>query len=181
MGDRFFTYLADTAEAQNIHHHLRYKIFCERKHYEAGALVEQIPQERDSYDAGATRFIVKDHILDTWIGAARLVSNESHPLPAQRLGAFNERHERLLETNRAAEVSRLAMLPLYRSPKCTTELLRTVILGGMSHGRQHGIEWLVFLVSPGLARLLERLGVPMEACGPEVEHRGTRRAYRAHI
>jgi N-acyl-L-homoserine lactone synthetase len=51
----------------------------------------------------------------------------------------------------------------------------------MSHGRQHGIEWLVFLVSPGLARLLERLGVPMEACGPEVEHRGTRRAYRAHI
>jgi N-acyl-L-homoserine lactone synthetase len=178
---RFCTYLADTLHSQTLHHHLRYKVYCERKHFEEGTADGSLPQERDDYDSFASRFLIKDETRDRWIGTARLVTNEHDVLPAQTLGAIDRRYAHVLETQPSAEVSRLAAVSVYRSVRCTSELLRSVIVGTVGHSQEHGIEWLVFLICPGLARVLQKLGIPMEACGPEIDHRGIRQAYRSHI
>jgi N-acyl-L-homoserine lactone synthetase len=181
MPPRFTTYLADTSYSQDLHHNLRYKVYCERKNFEAVVPSEQLPQERDDYDSSATRFIVKDDVLGRWIGTARLVANEEAALPAQSLGAIHRHHEELLSRHLSAEVSRLAAVSAFRSIRITEHLLQSIIIAALGYSQSERIEWLVFLVSPGLARMLEKLDVPMEACGPEIEHRGRRRAFRSQV
>lgn len=178
---RFSSYLADTTQSQHLHHHLRFKVYCERKRYESGTLIERLPQERDEYDHCSARFVVKDLQLDSWVGTARLVPNDHGVLPAERLGAFDEIFKRKIASQRTAEVSRLGAVSGYRSTDCTAQFLQSVILSALAHSKNSGIEWLVFLVTAGLARMLEKIGVPMEPCGPDLEHRGTRRAYRSHV
>src|SRR5690606_8394170 len=95
QAERFCTYLADTLEAQHLHHHLRYLVYCQRKHFEKGSVFDTLPQEKDSYDATASRFIVEDRVQGNWIGTARLVPNDCQPLPAQTLGAINRDHARV--------------------------------------------------------------------------------------
>lgn len=179
--ERFSTFLADTAEAQSLHHNLRYRVYCERKGFEEGAVINAVPQERDDYDAAASRFIVKDNVTDNWIGTARLVLNEEAPLPAQSLGAIDRQFHHLFDGALAAEVSRLTAVETSQSLKLTGELLQNVIIGALDYSKDRNIDWLVFLICPSLARILKRIGVPMEECGPEIEHRGVRRAFRSNV
>lgn len=180
QAERFSTYLADTLEAQTLHHHLRYKVYCERKRFEEGLLVGSLPQERDQYDDSASRFIAKDELAGSWIGTSRLVPNDRCPLPAETLGAVAPADARILSRDGAAEVSRLSLIPVLNSTHYLCGMLQNIIVAALDHSQHAGIEWLVFLVRPGLARVLERVGVPMEACGPEIDYRGVRRAFRSN-
>lgn len=103
-------------------------------------------------------------------------------LPVQQMGALYPRVEQRLLRSPIAEVSRLAALrgPCRWSPS-NRHLLQATITGLLDHSRQRSIEHLVFLISPGLARILSRIGIPMEACGPTIEHRGERRAFSASV
>lgn len=181
MHQRFCIYLADNLESQQLHHHLRYKVYCERKGFESAVAGDKFPQEKDDYDAAAARFVVKDNMLDSWIGTARVIHNRVNPLPSQHLGALDDFHTRLLGSHPTAEVSRLATLCCYAKSQWRSQLLQSIIIGTLGHSYANDIEWIVFLVSPGLARMLDRLGVPMQACGPEISHRGQRRAYCSNV
>lgn len=178
---QYAVYIADTGLARNIHHHLRYRVYCERKHYEA-PLDYGVPQERDSHDAFATHFIVRNGATQTWQGTARLILSNRTRLPVEQMGALYPRIEQKLLSSPSAEVSRLAALrgPCRWSPS-NRHLLQATITGLLDHSRQRSIEHLVFLISPGLARILSRIGIPMEACGPSIEHRGERRAFSASV
>jgi N-acyl-L-homoserine lactone synthetase len=181
MHQRFSIYLADSAPAQQLHHHLRYKVYCERKGYESGSRTDTLAQEIDDYDSCAARFIVKDTVTTSWIGTARVIFNDAHPLPSQTLGAIDGFHAKMLERGPSAEVSRLATLCAYPSNQSRSDLLRSIIIGMLGHSYAHGVEWIVYLVTPGLARMLGRLGVPMQPCGEQITHRGYRRAFCSHV
>jgi N-acyl-L-homoserine lactone synthetase len=181
QAERFCTYLADTLEAQSLHHHLRYRVYCERKHFEEGSFNDFLPEERDEYDLIASRFIAKDRLAGSWIGTSRLVPNDLDLLPAQRLGAVSPAYADTFSRARAAEVSRLSSITVHHSTHYMCGMLQNIIIAALDYSRHTGIEWLVFLVSPGLARILQRVRVPMEACGPEIEHRGVRRAFRSNV
>lgn len=178
---QYAVYIADTGLARNIHHHLRYRVYCERKHYEEPLNV-QVPEERDSHDPFATHFIVRNGKAKTWQGTVRLILSTRTLLPVQRLGALYPHAEKKLLKSPVAEVSRLAALrsACPWSPS-SRHMLQATITGLLDYSRRRGIENLVCLISPGLERILTRLGVPMEACGPIVEHRGQRRAYSASV
>lgn len=178
---RFCTYLADCPDAENLHHHLRYKVYCERKHYEDTLLAMATAEERDEYDTSSVRFVVKDAAEDCWMGTARLIPNCEQLLPSQALGAVDLQSSRILTDSASAEVSRLAAVSTYSSPACSSEMLKSVILGLIGHSRTDNVDWLVFLVTRGLARMLQRIDIPMYACGPVINHRGVRRAYRSNV
>lgn len=178
---QYAVYIADTGLARNIHHHLRYRVYCERKGYEV-PVDAGVPEERDSHDPFAAHFIVRNGSAKTWQGTARLIMSTRTQLPVQRLSALYPHAEKKLLKSPIAEVSRLAALrsacPWSLSSR---HLLQATITGLLDYSRRHGIEHFVCLISPGLARILTRLGIPMEACGPIVEHRGQRRAFCASV
>lgn len=178
---QYAVYIADTGLARNIHHHLRYRVYCERKGYEEPVDAE-VPEEHDSHDPFATHFIVRNGTAKTWQGTARLIMSTRTQLPVQRLGALYPQAEKKLLRSPAAEVSRLAALrgACPWSPS-SRHLLQATITGLLDYSRLRSIEHLVFLISPGLARILSHIGVPMEVCGPIVEHRGQRRAFSAPV
>lgn len=178
---QYTMYIADTGLARTIHHHLRYRVYCERKQYE-NPIDARIPEERDSHDAFATHFIIRNDAANAWQGTARLITSTRTRLPVQRMGALYPHAEKQLLGSPVAEVSRLAAL---RSacpwPRNDRRLLQATITGLLDYSRLHGIESWIFLVSPGLARILSRIGIPMETCGPTIEHRGRRRAFRLSV
>lgn len=178
---QYAVYIADTGLARNIHHNLRYRVYCERKGYEEPVGVE-IPEEHDSHDSFATHFIVRNGTAKTWQGTARLIMSTRTQLPVQRLGALSPHAEKKLLKSPVAEVSRLAALrsACPWSPS-SRHLLQATITGLLDYSRQRSIEHLVFLISPGLGRILSRIGIPMEVCGPIVEHRGQRQAFSAPV
>lgn len=178
---QYAVYIADTSLARNIHHYLRYRVYCEHKHYEKPSTAG-VPQERDGHDLFATHFIIRNDTAKAWQGTARLIMSTRTQLPVQRMGALYPRVERALLQSSVAEVSRLAALrgACPWSPG-SRHLLQATITGLLDYGRLRNIEHLVFLISPGLARILSRIGVPMEICGPPVEHKGQRRAFSASV
>ena len=178
---QYAVYIADTGLARNIHHHLRYRVYCERKGYEK-PVDAGVPEERDSHDPFATHFIVRNGAAKTWQGTARLIMNTRTQLPVQRMGALYPWVEKKFLSSPVAEVSRLAALrsACPWSPS-SRHLLQATITGLLDYGRLRNIEHLFFLISPGLARILSRIGIPMEVCGPLVEHRGQRRAFSAPV
>lgn len=178
---QYAVYIADTDLARTIHHHIRYRVYCERKQYE-NPIDAGIPEEHDSYDPFATHFIVRNGAAKTWQGTARLIMPSRAELPIQKMGALYPDIEKSLLDSSVAEFSRLAALPSsWPASRNNRHILQATIAGLLDYSHLHGIEHWVFLVSLGLARILTRIGIPMEACGPTIEHRGKRRAFSLSV
>lgn len=181
LNQQYAVYMADTGTARDIHHHLRYRVYCERKRYEQ-PVAAGVAEERDAEDTFSTHFIVRNRTANTWQGTARLIMSTRTRLPVQQMGVLYPHVERQLRDAPMAEVSRLAALrsacPCFRDD---WRLLQATIAGLLDYSRLHEIEHWVFLVSPGLARILMRIGIPMETCGATVEHRGRRRPFRLSV
>lgn len=179
---RYAAYLADTDQARRIHHHLRYLVYCERKHFETPTIKAGVAQERDSVDPFATPFIVRDHKYGKWLASTRLIASTRTVLPVQRLGALYEKAGQKLFRLPAAEVSRLAMREGHHGwSEDSRLLLQVTTLSLLDYSSRNGIANLIFLISPALARLMRAVGIPMRACGPTIEHRGRRRAFSADV
>lgn len=179
--DRYVTYVADSEEGRTIHYGIRYAVYCERKGYEAPAETG-MREERDRYDTRATKFIVRDRLTRRWQGAARLITNRHGPLPAEEFGAVDRHWARCFRYTRYAEVSRLSSLSTAMEGRHATEaLLRSAVAGLTEYSLHEKLDYLVFLITPALGRVLRGIGIPMECCGPDIEHRGRRRAYAVNI
>jgi N-acyl amino acid synthase of PEP-CTERM/exosortase system len=199
--NRFETVLADTAKARAMHHQLRYKVFCEETGFEHA---ERFPdmQERDEYDEYAAHFLVWDRLSREWAGAMRLVDATHTRLPCETICSSPLKGLRARRP-RTVEFSRLCILRKYRSTPSATQfgmhrlfarpgappapvvfrqtnneiLLRLI---RATYGWAHFADksYCYGIITPALARILTRFGIPLKAVGEKVQHRGIRVPYR---
>jgi N-acyl amino acid synthase of PEP-CTERM/exosortase system len=54
------------------------------------------------------------------------------------------------------------------------EILLRLLRASFDWGLSHGIDFCYFIINRALARLLKRLGIPLQVMGDPVEHRGSR-------
>lgn len=174
-------YLATGPRARRIHYRMRYAVYCVETGFEAA---ERYPEgfERDLHDEHAAHFLVRlGGLYDggRWVGAMRLIRPEADPLPTIATGhlfpdAFSARKT---EPPRVLEVSRLIArgAPERGSP----QLLYHLCQAAQAYAEDHGYDYLLFMIRPALARLLQRHQIPIELCGEACEHRGLRLPFRA--
>lgn len=199
----FEVVLADSDLARSIHYHIRYKVYCLETGFENA---DQFPdgEEKDEFDDRSVHFMVRTKRTGEWIAAMRLVLPESGPLPVERHTRIYPVFQQRTSLGRIAEVSRLSMVENYRrrrqdkrfpceyendggkqeetpsgsrerrkEPEILIGLLRALFV----YCLEHDIDYLLFLTTPALSRLLTRLNLQLEAVGPPIQHRGLRCPY----
>lgn len=196
--DRYEVFLADTLQAKNIHYSLRYQVYHVERGWEQGGAVLRCRLERDRYDAFSKHFLVRDRITHEWVGGMRLVVSPYHGLPLSRVCELDEGGEVAYDKSRCAEVSRLFVLPDYRCGRRREgdellsqasragfgyyyEVMLGLIRAARMYGLSHGLASWYFLVEPGLARAIQRLGIDLQRCGPAVDHHGVRHPYYGEV
>jgi len=117
MFDKYFeVFLADTLEAQKIHYHIRYQVYCEELGYEDPT---QFPDqlEFDKWDpmgnhiSASKLFLVRLRHTKQWIGAMRLVPYNGHALPLEETTSLDHPIK-----PPSLEVSRLCLVKEIRKP-----------------------------------------------------------------
>ena len=199
--DRFEVFLADTEQAKEIHHNLRYKIYCLDKRFEDPAAFRNF-QESDCYDETAVHFIVRSRESGQWLGAMRLLVGSLDSLPIMKLATIQPQLFRVSEGLSVAEASRLCVIPTHRNGRgsngkrgprdgggvrtseseCVDMLHASWIsLGLIRAARQYCLDLQIrygfFFIADALARILKRVGMDIRTIGPACEHKGLRRPY----
>ena len=169
--------IADSREARRVHFALRHAVFCLETGFEPA---ERFPDgiERDEYDSQAVHFLVRADAPggdSRWVGAMRLIFPQRLDLPVRSLCQLDPVGE-AAGPRAALEVSRLIARDTggAHCPRVLFLLCRAA----QRYAVEHRYDALYFLIRPGLARLLQRQGLPIEVCGTPCEHRGTRVPYR---
>lgn len=165
-------------------HRFRYRVFCEELGFFDPADYPD-GRERDEHDAQAIHFIVRDP-AGSIASSMRLVLERPFPLEAH---CVLDSEPGLLARHGVAEISRLAISPLYRRTKGTraencpqqrratalrertnvvVDLYRTLLL----ESRRRGIRyWLAAMEAP-LAKVLRAGGIEFRPIGPRVDYAG---------
>ncbi|MDX9740807.1 MAG: PEP-CTERM/exosortase system-associated acyltransferase [Gammaproteobacteria bacterium] len=111
---RFETVLADTPAAREIHHRIRFLVYCLEMGYE-NASAHPDGLERDAWDDHSAHFLVRRRDNGEWIAAMRLVLPGSYPLlPIQSVCKLDRAVCGGVPQDRIAEVSRLCIVEQYR-------------------------------------------------------------------
>ena len=200
MFDDFFeAVLADDEESRDAHHRLRYEVYCRETGFESAS---EFPdgRERDEFDGSAAAFLVRSRVSGDWIATMRLVVGQVEQLP---ISQFLEPEERKA-TVTAGEISRFCVSSRYRRrtsqevriartssspvPGSVGSLLESrdpwILIGLLRAVRQYtderSISRCLFLAADSMASAVRAAGFSISEAGPEVEHRGWRRAYRFH-
>ncbi|TQE98771.1 MAG: GNAT family N-acetyltransferase, partial [Spiribacter salinus] len=175
---RFTGYLADTRESRRIHYRIRYQVYCERKGFEDNAVLRKRGLERDAYDGHAVPFIFHDEHEGRWRGTARLVVRGSQPLPVEMTSALPSGYCEGYKPGTLGEVSRLASVsPATCTGRERWALLISTLGSVLTCAYDFGLRDVLFLVTPGLARIVSKLDIPMAPIGRAVQHRGRRQAF----
>jgi N-acyl amino acid synthase of PEP-CTERM/exosortase system len=200
MFDDFFeALLADDEESRDVHHRLRYEVYCRETGFENAS---EFPdgRERDEFDGSAAAFLVRSRVSGDWIATMRLVVGQVEQLP---ISQFLDPEERKA-TVTAGEISRFCVSSRYRRrtsqevriartssspvPGSVGSLLESrdpwILIGLLRAVRQYtderSISRCLFLAADSMASAVRAAGFSISEAGPEVEHRGWRRAYRFH-
>lgn len=189
LSDHYEVILADSAEARRIHYRLRYQVYCLEQRWEP---VDCFPdgEEKDEFDQRAVHFLVRNRFTDQWIATLRVVLPGDDPLPIESLDILKDSVRDAVPAGSAAEISRVCR------PKCAMEreissgvATRSDLLGGASevllrllraaaeYCKDHGIDHLYMFCRPAMARMMNRLDIPMKRAGIPSEHRGVRVPY----
>jgi N-acyl amino acid synthase of PEP-CTERM/exosortase system len=200
MFDDFFeAVLADNEESRDAHHRLRYEVYCRETGFENAS---EFPdgRERDEFDSSAAAFLVRSRVSNDWIATMRLVVGQVEQLPISQFLDPEERNA----TVPAGEISRFCVSSRYRRrtsqevriartssspvPGSVGSLLESrdpwILIGLLRAVRQYTDERSIlrclFLAAESMASAVRAAGFSISEAGPEVEHRGRRRAYRFH-
>ncbi len=202
--DRFVTVLADTQVARDAHYRVRYQVFCEETGFEDP---DRFPDQRemDYYDATADHFLIWDRLDECWVGAMRLIDASRTRLPLEAVCEFPLEG---LDANRlsSVEFSRLCILNEYRhiptsiathaTPSASAsaagreqaslrqirnEVFLRLLYATLGRGINQGLSYCYGIITAPLARILGRMGIPLQRVGGEVLHRGTRIPHRYDI
>ena len=166
MDEPAWVALADTAGSRQIHHRVRYAVYCQKRAYEDA---QRFPdgEERDVYDETAVHFVAYDG--QDWTGAVRLIPPSAGGLPMSGLAKLSPHVAGLVAQQRVAEISRM----------CSTgpDVFEALIRACFAYAYQHGYGYVAWLTTAPLARLLRRAGVSGSAAGDGCDHRGRRRPF----
>ncbi|MDQ2697096.1 MAG: PEP-CTERM/exosortase system-associated acyltransferase [Pseudomonadota bacterium] len=204
---KFEAVLADNALARRIHYRLRYRVYCLETGFEDPGRFPD-GEETDEFDRQAVHFLVRMKESGEWIAVMRLVSPQAGVLPMEGACRIDPDVKQRYFSEGVVEVSRLAMVETFRrrSPDLRTlceyqcddgghpptlpvlverrrepEVLLGLLRAMIAHCRQAGTRHLLFLITPGLARVLRRLNIRLEVVGPPCQHRGLRYPYAADV
>ena len=204
----FEVILADTEYSRHVHYQLRYQVYCLDECFEEqDDSREEI--ERDDWDDHSTHFLVRSRQTGEWVAAMRLVTPDSNrELPIEQLCTINPFVATTSSGNRIAEISRLCILNSYRRRQSARVLpfavdsarkqdgisaiqtdispSRSLIMKGLLraasvYSYDNDIPYWYFLTTPGLARIVNRMGVQMIKAGSACNHRGIRYPFLANI
>ncbi|HTR00979.1 MAG TPA: PEP-CTERM/exosortase system-associated acyltransferase [Candidatus Acidoferrum sp.] len=197
---RYFTLMpALSDEQRRATYRIRHDVYCRDLAWEP---LRPDGQETDDYDRHSAACLMRAAQNDSLVGCLRLVlcrpEDPAYPLPLERACAGTLDRNRFdpsrLDRHRIAEVSRLAVERDYRRRKGEANqpvAIDTSDFGDTSHQRfpfipvglylsafamaaQLGIDHLLVLTEPRLARHLGRIGLDIQPIGGAIEHRGER-------
>lgn len=111
--EQFEAVLADTPQAREIHHQIRFHVYCLETGYEdASAYPDGL--EQDQWDDRSAHFLVRRRDSGDWIGAMRLVLPGEKCLPIESVCTLDPVISAAAPVQRTAEVSRLCIVEHYR-------------------------------------------------------------------
>jgi N-acyl amino acid synthase of PEP-CTERM/exosortase system len=188
------TILADTPEGRRIHHHLRYRVFCEETGFEDRRAFPG-EEEFDHWDRHAVPFIVRTRETREWVATLRLILPRAS-LPSQQLCMLDRGAIARIKPYEVAELSRLCVLSSFRSRRYRgperrratslnrqqeSEITLGLLRAAAAYSQEHNIRYWYVLTTRGIARLMSRLHLPLHPIGSGIEHRGRRFPFLAHV
>ena len=205
--DRYEVILADTKAAREIHHHVRYQVYCLEEGFEDQNQFNS-NEERDEWDSHSVHFIVRARQSQEWIAAMRLVVPGPAGLPIEQMCNIDPVAKP--DKNSVAEISRLCIVGKHRRRGRSTSPLQNkpgtyprivsettpsapeerphkseIILGllraAVDYSHEHNITNWYFLTTPALARIINRLCIQLIKVGSPCNHRGVRHPFIANL
>lgn len=206
LGSNFEVFLADNRLARSIHYRLRYQVYCLETGFENA---DRFPdgQEHDEFDKFSIHFLVRSKHTGEWVAAIRLIHPQNGLLSMESFCQIDPAQKDRLIRHRVMEASRLSVIESVRRRKqgdnfcfgyrhdpnseevyfgsrerCKQpEVLITIIKAALTYSRETGIQYVYFLITPALARLLTRLRIKLNIIGQSCQHRGLRYPYSLNV
>jgi N-acyl amino acid synthase of PEP-CTERM/exosortase system len=205
--ERYEVFLADYEAAREIHHQVRYKVYCLEEGFEDQGNFDNY-EERDEWDDHSVHFTVRARDTKEWIAAMRLIVRGPDGLPIEQLCSIDPIAASIGEAT--AEISRLCIVDNYRREKHTdaasqknapprlysvkdtpspsmserrhkSEIMLGLLRAAVDYSYEHKISNWFFLTTPALARLINRLCIQLIKVGSPVHHRGERYPFFANL
>ena len=193
LSDHYEVILADSAEARRIHYRLRYQVYCLEQRWEP---VGRFPdgEEKDEFDQRAVHFLVRNRFTDEWIATLRVILPGEQPLPIESLNVLKESVRSNVPRAGAAEISRVCRPKgaLERevangTRTCSdlfggaSEVLLRLLRAAAQYCLDSGVGHVYMFCRPAMARMMNRLDIPMRRAGIPSEHRGVRVPYLVDV
>jgi N-acyl-L-homoserine lactone synthetase len=170
----FVVEIADTAEAVEEAHRLRYQVYCIERGYETSISGQEI----DEFDSHSRHVILRHSSTGKIVGATRLIlpkiGRKENFFPLQTL--CNEGILDDLPLATTAEISRFALSKQHRvMGAASVAVMRIGLMKGIVQiSRESGLTHWCALMDRSLVRLLEATAIHFRSLGPLVQHRGLR-------
>lgn len=187
----FEAVVADTDLGRQIHYRLRYDVYCLDAGFEDPTSFDE-RQERDADDERSAHFLVRCLSTGDWLAAARLIRRENRPLPVEAycrirpdlvgpLGLPDGEISRLLIIRKGGELGAVSQLSSDAALCSRTEIMRRLLIGVFTGAHEHGMRNVAFFLTPGLKRIVARLGIECIPIGDPCQHRGTRYPHLTNV
>src|SRR5215472_11899079 len=192
--NHFEAFLADTPEARDLHFQLRYGVYCTENRWEDP---ERFPdgRESDEYDDSSVAFLVRRKKKLDWVATMRLVIGSIDELPVSHHAPIDLDRMPAAARARIGEFSRLCLIGKYRRQsrpsdegvpimrgdqlddsflQSASRLSESWILLGMiraayAYSRANALDWWIFLIADGLARIIRRSGFDINPIGEAID------------
>ena len=196
--NEFEVVVADTADSRLINYQLRYQVYCLDTRFEDAAKFEN-ELEMDEYDHKAeAHFLVRSRHTGEWVAAMRMLKDESGKLPTMEHSIIEKDIYPNLN-HKMIEISRLCIVSDYRKKTISNaprfvgnnalafqseeatiqknrepEIMLGLLRAAYRYSLNNNIHSWLFMITPGLARLLDKIGLNIEKVGPTSNFRGKR-------
>ena len=205
--ERYEVFLADNETARQIHHKVRYQVYCLEEGFEDRNDFDD-NQEQDEWDTRSAHFTVRSKQSGEWVAAMRIILPGREPLPIEDM--CHIQHAEIPPNNSIAEISRLCIVDKCRrknpsdsssqeqaityphivnhtqSPVANERVQKSEIILGLlraavDYSYENGISNWYFLTRPALARIINRLCIQLNKVGSPCDHRGIRYPFAANL
>ncbi|MCG3733032.1 acyl-homoserine-lactone synthase [Vibrio cincinnatiensis] len=146
---------------------LRYKVFCQRLHWDLNSEAEL---ESDEYDIPQAHYLYAKEASGHLVGCWRILPTTSHYMLEstfpELLGTIAApKHHKIYELSRFAVDKKYSALAGGVSD-VTLKMFQSLYY----HAQQHDIAHYVTVTSTGVEKLIQRLGIPCERLGDKQVH-----------
>lgn len=181
--ERYEVFLADTDTARQIHHQVRYQVYCLDEGFEDPRNFSD-GEEKDDWDEHSAHFLVRSKLSNEWVAAMRLVLPGPNGLPIEQVCDIDAAAVPIGAST--AEISRVCIIDKYRRMATKERTHRSEIILGLlraavDYSYEKGISNWFSLSPPAIARIIKRLCIQLNKVGPPCDHRGVRYPFAANL